>query len=269
MTSSLMTRTAVLSFALLVAGIAAGVQRSVEPSAQRIVDLSHAFGPKTLYWPTSPSKFTLEKLASGPTPGGFFYAANSLCTPEHGGTHLDAPLHFSERGRATADIPLEQLVAPAVVIDITAQAAKNRDYTLSAQDVSAFEKQHGRIARGTIVLLKTGWSRRWPDAKSYLGDDTPGDASKLSFPSYGLDAAKQLIEARGAAALGIDTASIDYGKSTDFQVHRLAGANNVPGLENLTNLDQLPARGAMVVALPMKIEGGSGGPLRAIALVQR
>ena len=135
--------------------------------------------------------------------------------------------------------------------------------------MSAFEKQHGRIARGTIVLLKTGWSRYWPDAKSYLGDDTPGDASRLSFPSYGVDSAKQLVEERGVAALGIDTASIDYGKSTDFLVHRVAAAGNVPGLENLTNLDQLPARGATVVALPMKIEGGSGGPLRAIALVPR
>jgi kynurenine formamidase len=233
------------------------------------VDLSHAFGPKTLYWPTSPTKFTLERLAFGQTEGGFFYAANSLCTPEHGGTHLDAPIHFSQRGRSTAEIPLEQLVAPAVVIDVSAQAAKNRDYLLTAQDVSAFEKQHGRISRGTIVLLKTGWSRYWPEAKSYLGDDTPGDASKLSFPSYGIDAAKQLVEERGVAALGIDTASIDYGKSKDFLVHRLAGANNVPGLENLTNLDQLPARGATVIALPMKIEGGSGGPLRAIALVPK
>jgi kynurenine formamidase len=160
-------------------------------------------------------------------------------------------------------------VAPAVVIDVVAKASADRDYRLSAQDVWAFEKQHGPIARGTIVLLRTGWSRHWPDAKAYLGDDTPNDASKLSFPSYGADAAKQLVEERGVAALGIDTASIDYGRSTDFIVHRIAGAQNVPGLENLTNLDQLPPRGAIVIALPMKIEGGSGGPLRAIALVAR
>jgi kynurenine formamidase len=135
--------------------------------------------------------------------------------------------------------------------------------------VLAFEKAHGRIAAGTIVLLRTGWSRHWPDAKAYLGDDTPGDASKLSFPSYGVDAARLLVEARRIAALGIDTASIDYGRSTDFQVHRVAAAQNVPGLENLTNLDQLPATGALVIALPMKIEGGSGGPLRAVALVRK
>ena len=264
-----MTRTAVLSIVVFLSTVLFGVQRSAGPGAQRIVDLSHAFGPKTLYWPTSPSKFTLQTLASGKTEGGYFYAANSLSTPEHGGTHLDAPLHFSERGRATADIPLEQLVAPAVVIDVTGQAAKDRDYRLTAQDVSAFEKRHGAIPRGTIVLLQTGWSRHWPDAKPYLGDDTPGDASKLSFPGYGADSARLLVEERGAAALGIDTASIDYGKSTDFLVHRIAAAKNVPGLENLTNLEQLPPRGATVVALPMKIEGGSGGPLRAIALIAK
>jgi len=246
-----------------------GERQPIDPATQRIVDLSHAFGPRTLYWPTSPSKFQLESLASGKTEGGYFYSANSLSTPEHGGTHLDAPRHFSERGRTAAEIPLEQLVAPAVVIDVSSAAAADRNYRLTPDVVRAFEKQYGSIARGVIVLLRTGWSRHWPDARAYLGDDTPGDASKLSFPSYGVEAARMLVEERGAAALGIDTASIDYGRSTDFMVHRVAAARNVPGLENLTNLDQLPARGAFVIALPMKIEGGSGGPLRAIALVPK
>lgn len=262
-----MIRTAIAPLVVLISTLAFGGQQPIDPGAQRIVDLSHAFGPRTLYWPTSPSKFRLDTLARGQTEGGYFYAANSLCTPEHGGTHLDAPIHFAERGRTVAEIPLEQLVAPAVVIDVSSKASADRNYRLSAQDVRSFEKQHGPIARGTIVLLRTGWSRHWPDARAYLGDDTPGDASKLSFPSYGVDAAKQLVEERGVAALGIDTASIDYGRSTDFMVHRIAGAHNVPGLENLTNLDQLPPRGAVVIALPMKIEGGSGGPLRAIAMV--
>lgn len=264
-----MTRAAALSLIILMSALVSGSQQPIDPSAYRIVDLSHAFGPRTLYWPTSPSKFTLEKLAAGKTEGGYYYSANSLCTPEHGGTHLDAPIHFAERGRTTAEIPLEQLVAPAVVIDVSSKAAADRNYRLTRDDVGAFEKQYGRVGRGTIVLLKTGWSRHWPDAKAYLGDDTPGDASKLSFPSYGVDAAKLLVEERSAAALGIDTASIDYGRSTDFMVHRVAAARNVPGLENLTNLDQLPARGAVVIALPMKIEGGSGGPLRAIAMVPK
>jgi kynurenine formamidase len=236
---------------------------------QTIVDLSHAYGPSTVFWPTSETRFRLDKLAHGQTPGGFFYAANAFSTPEHGGTHLDAPFHFSEKGRTTEQIPLEQLIAPAVVIDVSQRAAADRDYRATREDVLQFEKAHGLIARGTIVLLRTGWSRHWPNAKAYLGDDTPGDASKLSFPSFGADAARLLVEERGAAALGIDTASTDYGRSTDFPVHRIAAARNVPGLENLTNLDRLPPRGALVIALPMKIEGGSGGPLRAVALVAR
>ncbi|MCA1558829.1 MAG: cyclase family protein [Acidobacteria bacterium] len=259
--------TLALPAVLAVSAIAAA--QTLDLSRYQIVDLSHAYGANTLYWPTSPSKFTLDRQASGRTEGGFFYAANSLSTPEHGGTHLDAPHHFSETGRTTEQIPLEQLVAPAVVIDVTAQTAKDRDYRLTRDEVLQWEKANGSIARGTIVLLRTGWSRHWPDAKAYLGDATPGDASKLSFPSYGAEAARLLVEDRGVAALGIDTASIDYGRSTDFQVHRIAAARNVPGFENLTNLDRLPARGASVIALPMKIEGGSGGPLRAVALVPR
>ena len=262
-----------LNLALIVLMLTPAVAAQNTPplnlSDYRIVDLSHSYGSRTIFWPTSPTKFTLERLAHGKTEAGYFYAANTLCTPEHGGTHLDAPLHFAEKGRSTEQIPLEQLIARAVVIDVTAQATANRDYRLTRADVLQFEKQHGEIARGTIVLLRTGWSRHWPNAKAYLGDDTPGDASKLSFPSFGEDAARLLVEERRTAALGIDTASIDYGRSTDFIVHRIAAAQNGPGLENLTHLDQLPPVGAIVIALPMKIEGGSGGPLRAVALIRR
>jgi len=259
----------VLVIFVLAAGAAALTRgQALDISKQTIVDLSHAYGPSTVFWPTSPIKFTLEKVADGKTEGGYYYAANTFCAPEHGGTHLDAPRHFNESGQAAEQIPLEKLIGPAVVIDISAKAAANRDYLATREDVLAFEKANGQIAPGTIVLLRTGWSRFWPNAKAYLGDDTPGDASKLSFPSYGPDAARLLVDERRVAALGIDTASNDYGKSTDFQVHRIAAAKNVPGLENLTNLDKLPARGATIVALPMKIEGGSGGPLRAVAFVR-
>ena len=262
-------RTPTVVMAAVVTLSIAGSAQTIDLSKYQIVDLSHEYGPRTLYWPTATTKFKLDAEASGKTPGGWFYASNTLSTPEHGGTHVDAPHHFSEKGRTTEQIPLEQLVAPAVVIDVTAKAAKDRDYRLTRDDVLQFEKTGGPIARGAIVLLRTGWSQYWPNAKAYLGDDTAGDASKLSFPSYGADAARLLVEERGVAALGIDAASIDYGRSTDFEVHRIAAARNVPGFENLTSLDRLPARGAVVIALPMKIEGGSGGPLRAIALVPR
>jgi kynurenine formamidase len=261
-----------LAAALLAAAPAWGrepKQKSSTPDLRTamVVDLTHAFDSATLYWPTSPTKFELTTLSSGVTAGGWFYSANSFCAPEHGGTHLDAPIHFGQ-GRRTADqVPVRQLVAPAVVIDVTRAAAADPDYRLSVADVRAWEKVHGTIPGGAIVLLRTGWSKRWPDRKRYFGDDTPGDASKLHFPSYGEAAAGLLVRERRVGAIGVDTASIDHGPSTTFPVHRLTAAANVPGLENLTGLESVPERGAWIVALPMKIAGGSGGPLRAIALV--
>jgi len=234
-----------------------------------LVDLTHTFNAATLYWPTSPTSFALEQLAFGPTEAGYFYAANALSAPEHGGTHLDAPIHFAAGRQATDQIPLDRLMAPAVVIDVSAASSADPDYRLSREVVLEFEAQHGAIEAGSIVLLRTGWSERWPDRLRYLGDDTPGDASDLHFPSFGADAARLLVEERGVAAIGADVASIDYGQSTDFMVHRIAGAADVPGLENVANLESLPARGATVIALPMKIEGGSGGPARIVALVPR
>ena len=261
--------------------LAAGCGRVAEPppetvpepgatfdlAAAEIVDLSHAYGDDTLYWPTSPSKFELEVLSHGMTEAGFFYSANSLSTPEHGGTHLDAPIHFAEGGWTTDEIPLERLIGPAVVIDISAQAAADPDYRLDAEDLFDWEVEHGLVPEGAIVLLRTGWSERWPDALAYLGDDTPGDASNLHFPAYGEEATRTLVEQRQVAVLGIDTASIDHGPSTDFVVHQVANGANVAGLENLAHLDRVPATGAWVVALPMKIAGGSGGPARIVALL--
>jgi kynurenine formamidase len=246
----------------------AGAQ-AIDLARVRVVDLTHPLNAKTLYWPTSPSAFRLEQLFFGMTPGGFFYSANAFSAPEHGGTHIDAPIHFARSGVTVDRIPLERLVAPAIVIDIAAKADRDADYRLTVEDVRDFEQRHGRIPAGSIVFLRTGWSRRWSDRKAYFGDDTPGDASKLHFPSFGIDAARVLIHERRVAVLGADVASIDYGPSTDFAVHQLAAAANVPGLENLTNLHELPPSGAIAVALPVKIEGGSGGPTRVIALVPR
>lgn len=260
-----MHRPAILALALLAP--ASGAAQTIDLGSSRLIDLTHPFNRETIFWPTSPSSFELSELAHGHTEGGWFYSAYALSTPEHGGTHLDAPIHFAEGGHTNEQVPLERLVGPAVVIDIAVRADADPDYRLTVADVLEFEKRHGRIEPGTIVLLRTGWSRFWPDRRRYLGDDTPGDASRLRFPSFGEDAARLLVEERGAAALGADVASIDYGQSRDFIVHRVAAARNVPGLENLTNLDAVPPRGAVVVALPMKIDGGSGGPLRAIAIV--
>jgi kynurenine formamidase len=233
----------------------------------RVVDLTWPFDAKTIYWPNSPSAFELKSLSYGVAPGGWFYSSNAFCTPEHGGTHLDAPIHFAEKGRTADQVPPRQLIAAAAVIDVSRAAAANSDYRLTVADVQDWEKRHGAIAPGTIVLLRTGWGRRWPDKKTYLGDDTPGDASHLHFPSFGPEAAELLVRQRRVGALGVDTASIDPGDSKDFPVHRLANGADVPGLENLASLEELPERGAWVIALPMKIAGGSGGPLRIVALL--
>ena len=252
--------------------------RDVRPSAARtppdlatarIVDLTWPFDTETLYWPNAPSGFELRQLAHGRSPAGFFYAANAFCAPEHGGTHLDAPIHFADGHRTVDTIPVGQLVAPAVVLDVSAQVARDRDYRLGAGDVKRWEASHGTIPTGAIVLLRTGWDARWPDRKRVFGDDTPGKTTALHFPSYGKDAAHLLVDERRVRALGVDTPSIDYGPSQDFPVHQVVAAADVPGLENVAHLEELPETGAWVVALPMKIGGGSGGPLRIVALLDR
>jgi len=254
---------------LIVAATFAAAQTSPDLKSSDVIDLTYAFDEHTLYWPNSPSAFELKRLAFGPSAGGYFYASNSFCAPEHGGTHLDAPIHFSEHGRTIDQIPPRQLIAPAIVIDVTKKTSADADYRLTVDDVKTWEKRNGRIPDGAIVLLRTGWSSRYGNRKAYFGDDTPGATDKLHFPSFGADAAKLLVNERHAGAIGLDTASIDYGPSKDFIVHQIAMGANVPGLENLANLDKLPERGAWVIALPMKIGGGSGGPLRAVALIPR
>jgi kynurenine formamidase len=213
----------------------------------------------------------LEKVADGVTAGGWYYASNIVHTTEHGGTHLDAPVHFAA-GQTTADqVPLTRLVGDAVVIDVSAQASGDADYLISAADVRRWESTHGPIGRGSRGLFRTGWSSRWPDAVTYLGTALKGAAgvAQLHFPGLHPDAAAFLVKEREVGAVGIDTASMDRGQSTTFETHRILAAAGVPGLENLANLDKLPARGAVLLALPMKVGGGSGGPLRAVALVPR
>ncbi|HVH27874.1 MAG TPA: cyclase family protein [Vicinamibacterales bacterium] len=233
-----------------------------------LVDLSHSYDGSTLYWPTSDT-FRLEKVSEGMTPGGYYYAANNLFTAEHGGTHIDAPIHFAA-GRATVDqLPLERLAGPAVVVDVSDRAEANRDYQVTTDDLLQWESVHGSIPPEAILLLRTGFSRRWPDAIRYLGTDERGSeaVAKLHFPGLHPDAARWLTVSRPVRAVGIDTASIDFGQSTGFEAHRVLFERDIPAFENLTALERLPPVGAFVIALPMKIGGGSGAPLRAVAVV--
>ena len=233
-----------------------------------IVDLSHTYDSQTIYWPTAEG-FQLRRDADGVTPAGYYYAANSFFTSEHGGTHIDAPVHFAEGHQTVDKIPLERLIGPAIVVDVTQESERDADYQVTVADFQRFEQEHGAIPADTIVLLRTGFSRRWPGAERYLGTTKRGEegARSLHFPGLHPDAARWLAADRRIRAIGIDTASIDYGPSSLFESHRELYAHDIPAFENLTSLDRLPATGAWVIALPMKIGGGSGAPLRAVAVL--
>jgi kynurenine formamidase len=236
------------------------------PQPRQVIDLTHAFGEDTISWPANKS-FTWEKTAWGPTAAGYWYTSATFATSEHGGTHMDAPIHFGENRRAIDQIPAEDLMAPAVVIDVHAACRADADYELTVNDVLAWEAAHGRIPNRAVVLMLTGWGTRWPDRRAYLGSETPDDASTLHFPGFSAKAAEFLVTQRQIRGVGIDTASIDPGRSRDFPVHRIVNGADAYGLENIAGLDRLPPVGTTLLALPMKIRGGTGAPVRILALV--
>jgi kynurenine formamidase len=237
--------------------------------AGKVIDLTHAFDAQTVYWPTEQQGFLLEKEQDGITDKGFYYASNKFSAPEHGGTHIDAPRHFAANANTLDQIPLEQLMGEAVLLDVTKQCAANRDYLVSVDDFTNWEKQHGQIPNGAIVILRTGFAKYWPDRVRYMGTDERGPAAvaKLHFPGLGPEAAKWLVANRSIKAIGLDTPSIDFGQSTLYESHQILYAKNIPAFENLADLSALPEVGFVVLAMPMKIAGGSGGPLRIAALV--
>jgi kynurenine formamidase len=233
------------------------------------IDLSHRYDSTTLYWPNNKRGFEHTTEAEGQTPLGYYYSSYSLCTPEHGGTHLDAPIHFAENKLTVDQLPLADLTGPAVMIDVSRKALADRDYQIKREDVEQWEQMHGRIPDETIILFRTGYGRFYPDRERYFGTAKTGQAAipELHFPGVLPAATKWLVEQRKIKALGLDTPSIDYGQSREFMTHRILLGHNKAGFENLANLEQLPATSLYVVALPMKIAGGSGAPLRIIATV--
>ncbi|WP_237561705.1 cyclase family protein [Flagellimonas algicola] len=244
-------------------------QAQQQPGKKVLVDLSHAYSDETVYWVTA-REFEMDTVFEGQTEKGYYYSAYNFSTAEHGGTHIDAPIHFSESGKTVDQIPLDKLIGDAIKIDVSSKALNNPDYLITVQDLKDWEHQHGiPIPDGSIVLLQTGFSQYYPNKVEYLGTNERGEhaVKLLHFPGLSPEAAEWLVQNRNISSIGIDTPSIDYGQSQYFKSHVILLGENIPAFENLTNLDQLPPKGFEIVALPMKIQGGSGAPLRIVALL--
>lgn len=274
-----MKKTILCTLSLLIALVAckkrpeassqADVESNSSLSESKIVDLSHSYSDKTVYWVTA-QEFELDTVFKGQTEKGYYYTANNFSTAEHGGTHIDAPIHFAQNGQTVDQIPLEQLMGKAIKIDVSSKALKDPNYLISIDDLKGWETtQSMKIPEGSIVLLQTGFSTFYPDKKKYLGTTERGEHAirELHFPGLSPEAAQWLVDNRSIKAIGIDTPSIDYGQSEFFRSHVILLSENIPAFENLNHLEKLPDAGFEVIALPMKIAGGSGAPLRIVALL--
>lgn len=235
-------------------------------SPPQIIDLTYSFDDQTVYWPKN-KHFHRQDTARGTNAKGFWYASGTFSASEHGGTHLDAPVHFASSGMSVDELAVESLVGPAIILDIREACQRNHDYELQVQDILNWETQHGLIEPHDLVLVWTGWGSHWPKQTQYLGSSTPNDPMTLHFPGFSAEAMTFLVYDRNIRGVGIDTASIDPGQSRDFQAHQILSKANRYALENVAHLDKVPARGATVYALPIKIKDGTGGPARIIALI--
>src|SRR5574341_16675 len=248
--------------------VALGCAREDPFQSGRFIDLTHDFSSETIYWPTS-EPFQLETVFRGITDKNFFYSAYKFCAAEHGGTHIDAPVHFALGHNSVDKISLGQLIGPAVVIDVSEHTLNDRDYQISIQDFETWESSNDSIPDNAIVLLLTGYGRYWPDRVKYMGTDKRGPEAvkELHFPGLHPGAAAWLSEVRKVKDIGIDTSSIDYGQSKLFKSHQILSKRNIPIFENVASLEQLPTKGAIIIALPMKIKEGSGGLLGNVAFL--
>jgi kynurenine formamidase len=226
----------------------------------RVLDLAYAINDRLVPWPGDKRWFEANVNASVERDG---YFTRSFWMLEHYGTHLDAPIHFPPGKTPVDQIPPRQFFGVAAVLDVRAEGAVDADYQLPAARIDDWEKRHGQISEGAIVLLRTGWASRWPDARSYRNED---EAGRMHFPGFSVAAVERLIE-RKVSGIGCDTMSVDYGASQEFAVHHLALGAGFYNLENLSDLSELPEQGAFLVVAPIKLEGGSGGPVRVFALL--
>jgi kynurenine formamidase len=235
----------------------------------KLLDMSFTFDKHTIYWPTA-NPFHLKKVADSKVSGGWYYRSNDYCASEHGGTHVDAPCHFSKDGVTVDQIPLHRWIGPAASIDVTGKCDKDRDYLLTVDDIKNWEKKYGPIPKGAWVIMYTGIGTKfYPDAEKVLGTNKkgPGAVTDLHFPGFSPESISWLLKNRDITGIAIDTPSIDYGQSKDFKVHQILSAANKAAVENIASLDKLPPIGAMLYVMPMKIRGGSGAPARIFAIL--
>lgn len=259
---------ALFALGLLIAGAVASA--SGEPPAPgRLLDMSYPFDEQTIYWPTAEG-FHREPVSWKLNDRGWWYASNNYGASEHGGTHVDAPIHFAEGGKSIDQVPLDRWIGPAVKIDVAEKCGRDRDYRLTSQDIRDWEKEQGRIPRGAWVIMYTGvGTRSYPDPVKVLGTDRRGTEALplLSFPGFSEEAARFLVQERDIRGIALDTPSIDYGKSVDFEVHKVICGAGKLAIENLASLDKLPIKGATLYAAPMMITRGTGAPARVFAIL--
>jgi kynurenine formamidase len=232
------------------------------------VDLTHELSEDNVAHPRS-QPFVHTPGVVGMTRGGFYMATYNYSGSEHVGTHLDAPVHFHEGGKSIEQIPIERLMGDVIVIDVKLQVADDMEYLVTVDDFLAWEQDNGEIPSDSIVLINTGLANVWPDAKKYIGTDKKGNegVAELKNPGIHKDAATFLAKDRRIKAVGMDSLSFDNNKQSDRRSHRILFENDIPGIENIANLDLLPATGAYMIGLPMKIKDGSAAPIRVIAFV--
>jgi kynurenine formamidase len=224
-----------------------------------LVDLTQPLGPGTTLWPGS-RPFAAVTVATYAADGAY---ARELEVPEHAGTHFDAPAHFAPGGATVDGVPVEALVRPAVKLDMRSWVDGDPSVAVGADAIRELEERDGRIEAGSAVLVHTGWDAYWQDPARYLGDpDHP------SFPGLAGDAAELLVE-RGVVGIGIDTLSVDAGASSDLPVHHTTLPAGLWQLEGLVELQRVPARGAWLVAAPLRLVDGSGAPARVFAILPR
>ncbi len=226
----------------------------------RIIDLTHTINDHLPPWPGDKKSFEAMPNATFDRDGFF---TRSFWSLEHYGTHLDAPIHFARGGATVDEIPAEKLFGPAVLFDVRADGERDADYALPADRVAAWEKKHGAIPAGAIVILRTGRAADWDDAVKYRGLDAAGG---MHFPGFSAGAVKVFL-ARGVVGLAADAMSVDVGASKSYEVHYLALGAGIWQVENLSDLSEIPEAGATIIAAPIKLEGGSGGPCRVFALI--